>query len=137
MTLNRGSRTLRLWALGLSARCGLGHIAGVSSVRRPCSPPMGPLQRGVRRVLMATMAVGLLVACGDSGATVPPASRVAGTYTLRTINGSALPALLIQNVSGKLEVLDDAYTLSANLTYAEVGHVRTTLTNSAPFTNTA
>ena len=50
-----------------------------------------------------------VLACGDS--TSPGAESIEGVYTLQTINGGALPAVVYENEAGKIEVVASAITL--------------------------
>lgn len=53
-------------------------------------------------------------------------SSSTGTYTLRTVNGSSLPAVISGSGSNKTEVLDDTIILYDGLTYAKTAHLRVT-----------
>ncbi len=66
----------------------------------------------VRRVLVACLVFGL-VACGDDS--VSPAD-VAGTYTLQSVNGEGLPAVLAESTDFLIEVTAGSVTLNADLT---------------------
>jgi hypothetical protein len=77
----------------------------------------------VRRILMA-LVLAAAAACGDNDSTGLGAS-VEGTYTLRTINGTALP-YVVQSGSTTVRVIDDVITLNLNGTYTETGHTQTT-----------
>ena len=56
----------------------------------------------------------LLAACGGGGATAPVDAAIVGSYQLQTINGFAVPAVYVQSATGKVEILDDVYTLNAD-----------------------
>ena len=73
----------------------------------------------------------LLAACGGGGATAPVDAAIVGSYQLQTINGFAVPAVYVQSATGKVEILDDVYTLNADRTYTEAGHTRTTYATGA------
>ena len=79
--------------------------------------------------------VTLLSACG--GTTTAPdggavAAVAAGTYTLRTYNGGALPAFTPVSVSFiTIELLDDTIQLMANGTFTQSGHTRLTESGKA------
>jgi hypothetical protein len=65
-------------------------------------------------------------------------STVNGAYSLRTINGAALPATMPGGV-GTTEILDDVITLYQGGTFVESGHSRTTIdgeTTNATITGT-
>lgn len=61
-------------------------------------------------LLLASVAV---TACSDS--TGPESAE--GTYTLATVNGSSLPAVVFQVGSDKLEVVAGTLTLSSNSSF--------------------
>lgn len=86
-----------------------------------------------RDLVRSVLALVLLSACGDN--TPTGASTVTGTYTLRTVNGAALPYTMSQTATSKVELLDDAISLYQGGTYSTVSHVRTT-TNGTPVTET-
>lgn len=79
--------------------------------------------------------VPMLIACGDDDGSGPDTATVAGTYTLRTVNGQNLPFTIIQQTGYKLEVLSDEYTLNSNGTFTTVATFRetegTTVTTSS------
>lgn len=77
------------------------------------------------RKLFAVLALALAAACGSDSATNVQAS-IAGTYSLRTINGTPMPFILAQTGANKTEVTDDAITLNNGGTWTESGHYRTT-----------
>ncbi|MEO7458007.1 MAG: hypothetical protein ABIY52_17250 [Gemmatimonadaceae bacterium] len=77
----------------------------------------------MRKILMVLALAGF-AACGDSGTGLV---SVEGTYTLRSINGTNLPYIVLQSGTQKIEVVDDVISLATNGTYTEVGHTRTTL----------
>jgi hypothetical protein len=52
---------------------------------------------------------------------------VTGTYTLRTINGSALPQTITVNATTQKEVIDDMITLFSGGTYSRTQHANTTV----------
>lgn len=87
------------------------------------------------RSLLLACCVALAVACGGSDSTSPGAVSVVGAYQLKTVNGASLPALISQTSSGKVEVLDDLFTLNADHTYSEVGHLRGTSSNGTVTTS--
>jgi hypothetical protein len=78
----------------------------------------------MRRTLFL-VALAALAACSGDSSTDPNAS-IAGTYTLRTVNGSALPYIVAQSGSNKYEITDDAITLTDTGTWTELWHDRTT-----------
>ena len=73
------------------------------------SPPLWSrlnLRRG--RPLSVLFAAAVL-ACGDS--TSPKAESIEGVYTLQTIDGDALPAVVYQDTEGMVEITAGAITL--------------------------
>lgn len=76
----------------------------------------------MRRILM-TLVLAAAAACGDNSTGL--GASVEGSYTLRSINGTALP-YVVQSGSTKIEVIDDVLTLNLNGTYSETGHTRIT-----------
>ena len=73
------------------------------------------------------VAVLLLVgaACGGDGATGPH-EDIAGSYTLRTINGQNLPYTTLSSGVNKAEVLSSSLSLNADGTFGEERSVRRT-----------
>ena len=65
----------------------------------------------MRRHVLAALAM-LLVACGGDKATGP--EPVAGSYTLRTVNGAALPATYYQDDVEKDQFFAGTITLAAD-----------------------
>ena len=82
----------------------------------------------MRRIMMV-LALAAAAACGDSSTGI--SGSVAGTYTLRSINGTVLPYTVLSSGTTKIEVIDDVITLNTNGTYTETGHTRTTTNGSA------
>ena len=77
------------------------------------------------RKLVAALFLATFVACGGDSVTDVNAS-IAGTYTLRTVNGSPLPYVFPNTGTDKVEIIDDAVTVTDAGTYTEVGHARLT-----------
>ena len=78
------------------------------------------------RALIAIIAFTGLVACSSESGT--GVQSHAGTYTLRTVNGVALPYTIIQiDSTTRLELIDDALTLTDAGTFTESGHGRSTI----------
>ncbi len=92
------------------------------------------MQRTLRTTALV-LAAGLICvsACGSDSSTTPGVN-VVGTFQLKTINGGPLPALLVQNAAGRSVVTDDEFTLNADHTYSEVGHLQITLTTGSVIT---
>ena len=76
------------------------------------------------RRFVVLLAFAALAACGGDSSTSP--ATVPGTYTLRSINGSPLPAILVQIGTFKYEVTADVIILNDGGTYTESGSDRTT-----------
>ena len=68
-------------------------------------------------VVRSTVALVLLGACVND-ATSPNNDRL-GRYTLRTINGSVVPALVFESTSARLEFLSGALRLNRDLSYTD------------------
>ncbi|MGI8619554.1 MAG: hypothetical protein ACR2L6_10795 [Gemmatimonadaceae bacterium] len=67
--------------------------------------------------IAAAALLGLVAAgCGGSDGINEPQS-VAGTYTLRTVNGAALPFVAFETAGYKLEVTGASYVLAASGTF--------------------
>ena len=84
-------------------------------------------------------ALAFVAACGsrDDGPTEPNAN-VSGTYPLRTLNGSALPATLSLETGGRrVELLAEAITFNADRSYAHTATQRTTLGSNVTTENLA
>jgi hypothetical protein len=73
--------------------------------------------------LAATLPV--VSSCGDDSPTGPGAG-VSGAYTLRTVNGSNLPFVVIEIGADKIEVLNETLTLSGNGSFTQAGMFRLT-----------
>jgi hypothetical protein len=70
----------------------------------------------MRRLLGSALLV-LLVACGGDKATGPNAS-VTGNYTLRTVNGNSVPAVVFQDAQEKDELTGGNINLNADNTWS-------------------
>jgi hypothetical protein len=57
------------------------------------------------RRLISVVLVGALLACGGGEKTTGPGEALTASFTLRTLNSSTLPAILLQDPTGQLEVL--------------------------------
>src|SRR5215217_5217277 len=82
--------------------------------------------RRLTALLLVFAASVTFAACGGDSSTSPASTSVAGTYTLRTVNGSALPFTLIQLGADKFEITADAVTLTEGGTWTESGTTRLT-----------
>jgi hypothetical protein len=96
------------------------------------------------RRLLAAVAVLTLTACiNDSVGVVgtrltgsDPASTtgIAGTYTLKTVNGKPLPFTYLETATEKRETIDDALTLTNTNSWTRFGHIRRTVDGTATLT---
>jgi hypothetical protein len=77
----------------------------------------------MRRLVLAGVAM-LLVACGGDKTTGP--ETVSGTYTLRTVNGTAVPMIVYQDSQEKDELLAGNVTLSADNSWSGLLSIRAT-----------
>jgi hypothetical protein len=76
-------------------------------------------------IAVALLIAPLLLACGDDPAG-PSATTVAGTYSLRTVNGQPLPFLFVDQPGLRVEVISDEYMLNANGTFTTTITLRET-----------
>lgn len=80
----------------------------------------------MQRLLLALLATGtaatLTAACKDSSGP----DNLAGTYTLRSVNSQALPAMLAQLGGNKLEAASGALVLDADGTFSLTTELRIT-----------
>lgn len=67
-----------------------------------------------------------LVACGGGDKTTDPGESMSGNFTLRTLNGATLPAILAQDATGQLEVLAGALNFNVDHTWSGTVTVRFT-----------
>jgi hypothetical protein len=86
----------------------------------------------MRKGLLAAL-VFTLVACGGDKATGP--QSVAGSYTLRTVNGGNPPSTIYQDTQEKLEVTDGTVVLNANNTWQGTLGVRITNLSTSQVSN--
>ena len=68
----------------------------------------------------------LALACGGDLTTEPAQVSVAGTWELQSVNGSALPFVVAQTPSSKVEVMGDVITALSSGTWTEILEVRST-----------
>jgi hypothetical protein len=64
------------------------------------------------RRLLAIVLAATLTACG--GDSTSPAPSIAGTWSLKTINGAALPFVIVASGTDKQELVSDVFTVTAN-----------------------
>ena len=67
------------------------------------------------------------VACGSDSSTQPTTTSIAGTWDLTSVNGTALPFVINQTGTDKLELVGDVVTATATGTYTESFSFRETL----------
>ena len=80
----------------------------------------------IRRTFVLLAGALVFGACGGGGDPVGPSLESIGTYTLSTVNGQPLPALIFQDATRKVEILSDVVTLRENGTWSETASLRTT-----------
>jgi hypothetical protein len=68
------------------------------------------------RKVIGALLLAMLVACGGDKATGPEA--IAGTYTLRTVNGASVPAVVFQDSQEKDELTGGSISLNADKTWS-------------------
>jgi hypothetical protein len=73
------------------------------------------------RAIALCVATISLVACGGDSPTSPASASIAGTYQLKTINGSALP-FTYQSGLNKIVITSDVITVAEGGTWTETGH---------------
>ncbi len=78
--------------------------------------------------LLFAIAILVLTAC-DNGVT--GISTVTGQWTLRTVNGAALPYTITSSGANKTELIDDTIILYEGLTFAQTVHTRVTVNGQA------
>jgi hypothetical protein len=83
------------------------------------------MARALRNLAAAFTLATAAIACGGDDSTGPSTS-IAGTYTLRTVNGGNLPYTLIQIGQDKLEIIAGAISLNADNTFSDRITIRTT-----------
>jgi hypothetical protein len=86
------------------------------------------------RRLLSFALVFAAIACGSDDSTTPTQSSVAGTWTLQTINGSALPFTL--SASPQIELLSYVVTATSNGTWTSSQQTRTTIGTQVTTTTT-
>ena len=79
----------------------------------------------MRRLLPLVMS--LAIACGSDSPSQPTSASVAGTWSLQTVNGTALPYLITQSGTTKVELVSDVVTAVATGSYTEITQIRTTV----------
>ncbi|HEY9461721.1 MAG TPA: hypothetical protein VIR54_01465, partial [Vicinamibacterales bacterium] len=80
----------------------------------------------MRRLFLGVLCIAL-AACGSDKTTGPDSNlSFAGTYSLRTINGSNLPYVFLQSGQTSAIMTDDAITIADGGTWSEQGTLRIT-----------
>jgi len=69
------------------------------------------------RKSMGFVLAALALACGGDKVAGPNAESVAGSYSLRTVNGSALPFVVAEVAGDRLEVTAGALSVNADNSY--------------------
>jgi hypothetical protein len=72
----------------------------------------------------------LTLACSNDS-TGPTQTSVAGTWNLQSVNGTALPFVLAQTGTNKVEITADVLTVTSSGSFTEITTVRTTQNGSA------
>ena len=85
--------------------------------------------------MLALLIVPMMIACSDDDDATGITGDIAGTYTLRTINGQNLPFTLITQTGYTLEVISDQYALNGDGTFSSAVTFRET-ENGAVTTST-
>ena len=83
--------------------------------------------RGSVHRFIGILALSVFVAsCGSDSATAPISTSIAGSYTLRTINGAPLPFIVLQVGADKVEVLNETVVVAEGGTFMQQGSLRVT-----------
>ena len=86
----------------------------------------------MRRLLSLALALAI-VGCGSDSSSEPTTASVAGTWSLQSVNGGALPFILSAS-NPKIELLSNVVNVSANGTWTSTTQTRTTIGTQAPTT---
>ena len=84
------------------------------------------------RKLIGVLLLVAATACqgGDSTGPEGGSASLAGSYSLQTANGKAVPTIAIQDLNGTFEVLSGKVVLNADATYMDILSYRTTASGS-------
>ena len=77
-----------------------------------------------------------VLACGSDSTS--PGNSVAGTYTLRTVNGANLPFTIFQFGSDKTEIISESVVLTEAGRFTQTGTLRVTtsgIANTVPYSD--
>lgn len=86
----------------------------------------------VWRALALTAVVFAASSCGGDSSTAP--QRLAGTYTLRTVNGTAVPATFTE-VRSSLRINSGSIVINSGSTFSRTANYTTTLSGQSTTTN--
>ena len=75
--------------------------------------------------VLACFTLFVAASCGGDS-TAPGTGSIAGSYALQTVNGAALPFVVLQIGSDKIEVLSETVTLAEGDTFTQQGSLRLT-----------
>ena len=81
----------------------------------------------MRRLLVSLALVATTFGCTSDSPVTPPISEIVGSYSLASVNGSALPFTYAVSGADKAEALDDVITLHEDGHWSEVWHDRYTM----------
>jgi hypothetical protein len=87
----------------------------------------------MRKFLLVALAVLGMAACSDS--TGLGGGSTSGTYTLRTVNGANLPAIIFQVGAERLEIMSASASLNADMTYTMMLSLRETVGTASQTTS--
>lgn len=81
----------------------------------------------IRRTLLSWAILCAAVACGSDSTSPPPVDlSLVGTYTLRTVNGSGLPFVILQSGQTSVSVTEGRITIADGGSWSETANLRTT-----------
>lgn len=86
--------------------------------------------RKVWSVSLSVAALAVLSSCSAIDA-IGSAGRMRGTFELRAVNGSRIPATIYSEPGYRVEVLNANFTLENDGTYTEAGIIRETVNGSS------
>jgi hypothetical protein len=81
----------------------------------------------MRRLLVSLALAATTFGCSSDELVTQPLSEIAGSYSLASVNGKALPFTYAVSGADKAEVLDDVITLHEDGKWSEVWHDRYTM----------